>query len=52
MPPMLPAREPPPQRAAGFRDYRDGGRDSSANVKSFFPADFTSAVKPLVLASV
>jgi hypothetical protein len=32
--------------------FCDCGRDSSANVKSFFAPDFTSAVRPLVLASV
>ena len=32
--------------------FCDGGRDSSANVKSFFAADFTSAVRPLVLSLV
>ena len=26
----------------------DGGRESSANVKSFFAADFTTAVRPLI----
>ncbi len=32
--------------------FCDGGLDSSANAKSFFAADFTSAVRPLVFASV